>query len=161
MAKKTNSKKSAAAPSVAASNVEQQKPVPARARKITSTAPAAKPAVAAPEPAAKQPVTTPAPKAPVAATPLPRASDQVDVTFALIEPHAQRVTLCGGFNAWSPDATPMNRRDDGIWEARLPLPPGRYEYKFMVDGQWLPDPQAHENQFNGFGTLNSVIDVRN
>jgi hypothetical protein len=92
--------------------------------------------------------------------PSPRALQRVKVTFALLEPHAQRVSLCGGFNAWSSDATPMNRQNGGLWETSLVLPPGRYEYKFVVDGQWLPDPNAQEQTFNGHGTLNSVIEVR-
>jgi hypothetical protein len=40
------------------------------------------------------------------------------------------------------------------------LPPGRHEYKFVVDGQWLPDPNAQANAFNAYGTLNSVVEVR-
>jgi len=54
----------------------------------------------------------------------------------------------------------MNRQNGGLWETSLALPPGRYEYKFVVDGQWLPDPNAHENVFNAHGTLNSVVEVR-
>ena len=92
--------------------------------------------------------------------PSPRAARTVRVTFALLEPHARRVSLCGGFNAWSPGATPMSRQEDGLWETSLALPPGRYEYKFVVDGQWRPDPNAHENVFNAHGTLNSVVEVR-
>jgi 1,4-alpha-glucan branching enzyme len=92
--------------------------------------------------------------------PSPRAPQTVKVTFALLEPHAKRVALCGGFNAWSPDATPMNRQNDGLWETSFALPPGRYEYKFVVDGHWIPDPLAHENFWNQHGTLNSVVEVR-
>ena len=54
----------------------------------------------------------------------------------------------------------MSRQEDGLWETSLALPPGRYEYKFVVDGQWRPDPNAHENVFNAHGTLNSVVEVR-
>jgi len=53
----------------------------------------------------------------------------------------------------------MNRQKDGLWETSLALPPGRHEYKFVVDGQWLPDPNAHESVFNAHGTLNSVLVV--
>jgi 1,4-alpha-glucan branching enzyme len=96
----------------------------------------------------------------LAAVPSPKAAQKVKVGFALFEPHAQRVSLCGGFNAWSPEATPMNRQDGGLWEASLALPPGRHEYKFVVDGQWLPDPNAPEQVFNAHGTLNAVVQVR-
>jgi 1,4-alpha-glucan branching enzyme len=84
----------------------------------------------------------------------------VNVVFALLEPDAKQVSLCGDFNDWSPDATPMKRQDDGHWEATVQLAPGRYQYKFIIDGEWIPDPLAHDNVWNQHGTLNSVIEVR-
>ena len=54
----------------------------------------------------------------------------------------------------------MQLQEDGHWETTIALAPGRYEYKFVVDGQWLPDPLAHENVWNQHGTLNSVVEVR-
>jgi 1,4-alpha-glucan branching enzyme len=78
----------------------------------------------------------------------------------LLEPLARQVALCGGFNAWSPTATPVNQTCNGHWATSLALPPGRYGYKFVVDGQWLPDPNAHENVLNDYGTPNSVLVVR-
>ncbi len=91
--------------------------------------------------------------------PKPAAAPKVNVTFALPEPGAQQVTLSGEFNGWSRESTPMKRQENGRWEATVVLPPGRYQYKFVVDGQWIPDPQAHENVWNEHGTLNSVIEV--
>jgi 1,4-alpha-glucan branching enzyme len=82
------------------------------------------------------------------------------ITFALFEPQAQHVSLSGDFNSWTTEGTPLSRQDDGLWSTRLALPPGRYEYKFVVDGQWLPDPTAQENIYNAHGTLNSVVVVR-
>ena len=81
------------------------------------------------------------------------------VTFHVYEPHARRVSLAGEFNQWDPIAAPMQSHDDGHWSITLDLPPGRYQYKFVVDGQWLPDLTAHENVPNEHGTLNSVIEV--
>jgi hypothetical protein len=96
------------------------------------------------------------PRAPVS-SPAPKT---VDVTFVLAERQARRVSLGGGFNAWSPDATPMSQRGDGRWEITLGLHPGRHEYKFIVDGQWRPDPNAREQVPNGFDSVNSVVEVR-
>ncbi len=73
---------------------------------------------------------------------------------------ARRVSLSGDFNGWSPDATLMKQYDDGHWETTIELAPGRYEYKFVRDGEWMPDLLARENVLNGYGTLNSVIEVR-
>lgn len=49
---------------------------------------------------------------------------------------ARRVTLAGDFNEWNKDVLPMTKLDDGKWETRLTLKPGRYDYKFVVDGDW-------------------------
>ena len=54
----------------------------------------------------------------------------------------------------------MKHREGGRWEVPLALRPGRYQYKFVVDGQWLHDPNARENLPNQHGSLNSVIQVR-
>ena len=54
----------------------------------------------------------------------------------------------------------MKRYDDGHWEATVEKAPGRDEYKFVRDGEWMPDLLARENVLNRHGTLNSVIEVR-
>lgn len=52
---------------------------------------------------------------------------------------AQTVVLSGSFNGWSHNELKMNRVADG-WELPYVLGPGNYEYKFIVDGKWMPDP---------------------
>jgi 1,4-alpha-glucan branching enzyme len=69
------------------------------------------------------------------------------------------VAVSGEFNQWSADATPMIRQGDGAWKTTLALPPGRHQYKFVVDGHWMPDPNAREQVADGFGAVNSVIEV--
>jgi 1,4-alpha-glucan branching enzyme len=84
-----------------------------------------------------------------------------EVGFVLEFTDAEHVYVCGDFNDWHPTSLRMiGSADDGLWEKRLTLPPGRYEYKFVVDGNWLHDPDARENVFNIFGSLNSVVEVR-
>jgi hypothetical protein len=122
----------------------------------------------APAPAAARPKPSPPPPLPaspeqataVAQTQTPAAPRAVHAAFVLFEPEATQAFLCGEFNAWSPAATPMKRQADGHWHTTVALPPGRYQYKFVVDGQWLPDPNAQEFVSNEFGTLNSVMEVR-
>jgi len=82
------------------------------------------------------------------------------VSFVVLDLGAKHVSLSGEFNGWSPNATLMKRHEDGHWETTVTLAPGRYEYKFVVDGHWLPDPLAHEHVWNQHGTLNSVIEIR-
>ena len=96
----------------------------------------------------------------VAPAPEPTVPKTVNVTFTLLEPDAKQVALTGDFNGWATDATPMKRQVDGHWATTIALAPGRYQHKFVVDGQWIPDPLVHEHVWNEQGTLNTVIEVR-
>ncbi len=83
-----------------------------------------------------------------------------DVGFVFESNSAEQVYLCGDFNDWQPTCLRMiGNPDAGLWEQRVTLPPGRYEYKFHVDGRWVHDPGASQNTPNIFGTLNSVVEV--
>jgi hypothetical protein len=95
-----------------------------------------------------------------APAPKPTAPETVNVTFTLLEPDAKQVALAGDFNGWATDAAPMKRQADGHWETTIALAPGRYQYKFIVDGHWIPDPLVHDHVWNQQGTLNSVFEVR-
>ena len=53
----------------------------------------------------------------------------------------------------------MIQQSAGRWETKLALPPGRYEYKFVVDGEWIADPEARFFVQNEHGSRNSVIEV--
>ena len=44
----------------------------------------------------------------------------------------------------------------GRWIKELVLPPGVYEYRLVIDGEWMSDPRATETTPNAFGGLNSV-----
>lgn len=72
---------------------------------------------------------------------------------------ASVVAIAGTFNDWHPDATQMVRVSDGHWVKDLVLPPGRYEYRLVVDGSWMPHPSAQETEPNPFGGRNSVLTV--
>jgi hypothetical protein len=41
----------------------------------------------------------------------------------------------------------------------LGLPPGRYEYRLVVDGAWVDDPTAMEFVGNPHGGRNAVVVV--
>lgn len=75
-------------------------------------------------------------------------------------PSVTAVSVAGTFNDWRPEATPMIPMGDGRWLKELVLPPGRYEYLFVADGQWLADPLAPATVPNPFGGLNSVLNVK-
>jgi len=72
---------------------------------------------------------------------------------------AGSVFVAGTFNDWHPMATEMINLGNGRWAKDLTLPPGTYEYRLVVDGQWVADPRALESVANPFGDLNSVLKV--
>ena len=53
----------------------------------------------------------------------------------------------------------MVRVQPGRWLRILFLPPGRYEYVFVVDGHCITDPNAAESVPNVYGCANSVLRV--
>lgn len=83
------------------------------------------------------------------------------VEVALTAPQAASVTIAGDFNGWDPERTRLVRSNhEGLWRARLKLPPGTYQYSFVLDGTtWVGDPEAKTVLADGFGGKNSVIIV--
>lgn len=81
--------------------------------------------------------------------------------FELIQPGACEVLLAGSFYDWHPAACPLIHPGEGRWAKELALPPGHYEYRFVVDGEWMADPAAAEGVPNGCGGVNSVLVVPN
>jgi 1,4-alpha-glucan branching enzyme len=82
------------------------------------------------------------------------------VEFVLDLPGARAASVAGSFNDWDVRRTPMRKESSGGWKATVWLPPGRYEYRFVVDGdRWLSDPAARESIVNQFGDTNSVVVV--
>ena len=82
---------------------------------------------------------------------------------------AQHIFVAGTFNDWSTTATPLKRSADDAWKVELQLPPGRYEYKFLVDGMWCCLPGCNDHAPgqvcadctpNAFGTMNRVLEVK-
>ena len=80
-------------------------------------------------------------------------------TFKLKAIDAEKVYLAGDFNGWSTSSHPMKHNGDGEWKKQIALPTGKYEYKFLVDGRWMVDPDNDQTCQNVFGTYNSVLSV--
>jgi len=80
-------------------------------------------------------------------------------TVTLKAPQAKSVTVTGSFCDWANQGHPLKHHGDGIWKTTLTLPPGRYEYRFLVDGAWVDDPSCTERVPNSFGTENCVFQV--
>ena len=82
-----------------------------------------------------------------------------EVVFEYYSPMAQKVFLAGTFNQWDLQACPLRKDKSGKWKATLSLPPGRYEYRYRVDGIWENDQRPVECVPNAFGSWNCVVTV--
>jgi len=69
---------------------------------------------------------------------------------------AKKVIVTGSFNGWREDTYAMARKD-GRWTFSINLKPGKYTYKFIVDGKWMIDPSNELWEGNDSGTGNSVL----
>jgi 1,4-alpha-glucan branching enzyme len=74
-------------------------------------------------------------------------------------PNAKTVLLMGDFNQWNEKKHPMKKGPDGIWEKIIVLQPGRYEYRFLVDGRWENDPGNNQICTNSFGSSNNILEI--
>jgi chromosome partitioning protein len=77
---------------------------------------------------------------------------------------ANDVRIAGDFNGWVPDKGVRSQIDaDGptrVWTKILQLPPGTYEYRYVVDGEWREDPENSDVVPSSVGGRNSILVVR-
>ncbi len=83
------------------------------------------------------------------------------VRFALESKNAKRVAIVGSFNQWDPEKDVLSGPDsDGMWEITIPIPEGRYEYLFLINGEkWVLDPTVLFVD-DGLGGKNSVVSIK-
>lgn len=80
------------------------------------------------------------------------------VQFSIQPPAgAVEVYLAGAFRGWKP--LPMKKQKDGRFALDVRLLPGKHEYKFLIDGNWVADPDHSRTAPNPYGSFNSVAHV--
>jgi hypothetical protein len=123
-------------------------------------APAAEPTEEAPRPASRRPRR--GPKAP-SRVPVPAPTLRAVEFRYRASGEPKHVLLTGSFVGWSgkPEKTAamVFDADAGAFVATIELPPGRHTYKYIVDGQWVPDPANPNAEPDGLGGVNSVREV--
>lgn len=88
------------------------------------------------------------------------ADGNVYVQFLYVAREAETVAVAGDFNEWSDRGFRLEDPDgDGIWTGEALLSPGLHKYMFVVDGEWVTDPQADRYVDDGFGNRNALIEV--
>jgi 1,4-alpha-glucan branching enzyme len=88
----------------------------------------------------------------------PRSGVRI-VRFKVRLPKADEVAISGDFNQWDPEGIPLHHNGTEDWYVALELPPGVYEYRLRVDGEWTDDPDSVRKVRNPFGSENSVLIV--
>ena len=80
------------------------------------------------------------------------------VKFAIHCPEARYVYIVGDFNDWTlDDKSLLDRGGNGGWQKSFTLKPGKYKYKFVVDGRWIHDPDNPKCEDNIFGSYDSIL----
>ncbi len=85
--------------------------------------------------------------------------------FCCDAPDADEVYLAGNFNEWHTDECPLTKDENGLWKTELPLDQGRFEFNFIVDGEWREldcckvSGLRPNRVVNEFGTTNHQIEV--
>ena len=86
-------------------------------------------------------------------------TERNEVPFRLDAPSAREVLLAGEFTQWDKAPIKMIKGGGGTWHAKVPLEPGHYSYRFLVDGEWQDDPNCQRREPNPFGTYNSIAEI--
>ncbi len=80
--------------------------------------------------------------------------------FVIHAPEAKSVRIAGSFSDWMPiDEYSMERMEDGKWTTTIDLEPGWYQYKFVVDDEWVEDHDNPNSIDSPLGGKNSLIEV--
>ena len=90
------------------------------------------------------------------------ATSQQLHTF-VYQPHGKvsKVIVSGSFNNWNKEKDQLlDTRGTGVYELSVPLEPGNYIYKFLVDGKEILDPSNQEKTPTGFDDFNSVLRIK-
>jgi hypothetical protein len=69
---------------------------------------------------------------------------------------AKKVFLSGSFNGWSTLQTPMEVCDSG-WTVTLKLQPGKYSYKYIIDGKWANDSYNKLREKDTYEGYNNIF----
>src|SRR6266849_9812047 len=83
-----------------------------------------------------------------------------NTTFTLAgHTDAEAVAIYGSFNNWIQTKN-YCAKESGGWVCRIDLTPGKYTYRFLVDGVGLIDPANSATEDDGSGHMDSVIVIK-
>ena len=90
----------------------------------------------------------------------PRPLEEGVVEFIFDDPNAREVKLAGDFNQWQAhDSLMIYDEEKKVWKKVISLKPGSYQYRYVVDGRWIPDPNNPLTMDDQLGGTNSLVVV--
>lgn len=81
------------------------------------------------------------------------------VEFSIEAKAGSDVSVAGSFTGWRPRSLKAKGTGSTQYSLVVFLPPGQYQYKFIIDGEWITDPGCPASTINEFGTLNSLRQI--
>lgn len=83
------------------------------------------------------------------------------VTFSIEAKEAKAACVVGDFNNWNPAEGELSKLKNGTFKGLFEVPKdASYEFKYVIDGNFLNDPEADSYVYNDFaGAENSVVTV--
>ncbi len=82
------------------------------------------------------------------------------IVFEFYAPSAKQVAVAGTFNSWNSTTHLLKKNSEGSWRLTIELKPGRYEYRYLVDGNWQNDQRPVACVPNAFGSWNCILEVK-
>ncbi len=79
--------------------------------------------------------------------------------FQFVDYEARQVALVGDFNNWDPYTNPLVYKGAGVFEIKVKLKPGIHTYCFVVDDEWIPDPNNLKQFADATGSIINVLKV--
>lgn len=86
-------------------------------------------------------------------------TDRPRVSIVVKAPEAKDVRVTGDFTRWTKRGIRLSEDGNGHWRTQLPLEPGEYQYRILVDGEWRDHEDAADRVANPFGSQNCVLKV--
>jgi len=81
------------------------------------------------------------------------------VPIVVTAPEAEDVRVTGDFTRWAKQGIRLSHDGKGHWRTVLPLGPGEYQYRLLIDGDWHDHEDASQRVANPFGSENCLLKV--
>ncbi|MCK9604427.1 MAG: AAA family ATPase [Candidatus Omnitrophica bacterium] len=82
-----------------------------------------------------------------------------EIVLSISAPQASQVHVTGDFNGWKISDDTRMEHVNGSWNKKLNLKGGKYRYRFVVDGQWIEDPNNLAKEMNPYGQMDSLLEI--